>query len=899
MQVLKSISLINLLAVCLPALLVRSQATTSDLSDPTDYFATDSMHNTFDGQLSVDKYIHYALKSIALVAGYDNDLHRFDKQADSIRSYRRLTSSNQSTRSSEEDELLIEAENWLNQETCKQQLEALAGASRVLFANDTSFLESKELSLINFIDSYGVAPASQLLMGNTMWLGSYEQCTKARVHIHVSNVQVSPRYCVATFRSPNWWPTKEELTEAIASDDTAFTRLGSQRIKLGVCLPQACNSHSAKLLKNQIEAFIKLVRLNKIPFSSFQMTNLFCLPDETSPLRQLSSSALAFIAVISLWALIVLYFSIAYELRRAVHLLSAKPIGALSGPNKLEQVFAFRLCWRALFGSQEDSQQVETTKTPIDYKQSNLISVAPLTLATTDASKQLVAGHSHEVTPILIEKPAIRMEPQVKASDTSKMLNLNVVDGVKVLSMIWLISAHTMLFLMRTMTNGRDFWSILLDGRFITVMAGIFPVDSFFVITGILTAYLKFNKKHGAAMHKLRYWIEAFVHRYLRFMPMYIVIFWYTRDVSEYIGSGPFWDYATADTSLRSMCKQESVFVPLLFQANQKPIEQHCVKPAWYLANDYQYLLITPIFMALIIKSSLIGYTAIVLSVVSSLIAQFLTVYYAKDFTDFEGLINFRPMFAAYVLKNLWRLYVMPYNRIAPYLIGIFTGHLIYSGKMREKKNGSSANSSQESLVEVNPLNAEVASKSETCSTSETTSTHETSSQLQKPTQRLHANPYKGCLKLLLPLIMLISIIYLPKTTQYFTYTGLSARIGASLLIALMRLFWSIAIARLIYVCVIDEATGGFICRFLSSNKWKPWSRIGLSVLLIQWEIIGYYAQTQTQVPYMSIGYLLSAILICSIGTYVVGLLIYLTIEYPLSQIEHLFIHPRLFPKKE
>lgn len=884
----------------------------TDLADPTGFFANDSLHGAYDGRLEVERYIHYALRSVALVAGYDNDLHRYDRRSDKERSYERRRT---------------RAANEL--EACEQQVAALGASARLLLKNDTSFLSSKELSLINFIDSFGAAPASQLLMGNTIWLGSYEQCTNARVTIHSTGVQVSPRYCVASFKSPNWKASKTELADALALNDTSFERLGSQRIKLGVCLPRECNSQSTTLLKNHIESFIKLVRLNQVPFSSFSMTNLYCLPDEGAPLRQLSASALAFIVAISAWALLVCYFTLAHELRRAAaHLLSAGNEHKSPPTCKLEQVFAFRLCWRALFGPVH-TEPLGAPPTGLQAANLRLVAAStlatPLTLATGDAAKPTTdcVVQSREGTPILIggppksalptdaaqeeeeqEQEQEQQEQQV-AEDAAapKALNLNVVDGLKVLSMIWLISGHTMLFLMRTIANARDFWSILLDGRFITVMAGIFPVDSFFVITGVLTAYLKFNKKRGAAMHSVRHWVDAFVHRYLRFMPMYVIIFWYTRDVSEYIGSGPLWDYATADTSLRSMCKRESFLVPLLFQANQKPIEQHCVKPAWYLANDYQYLLVTPVFMALIIKSSLLGYTAIALSVASSLAAQFFTVYYARDFTDFESLINFKPMFVTYVLKNLWRLYVMPYNRIAPYLIGILTGHLVYSAKRRDtdqrKSRPDNNSSSNELLVQMGRLSTDDGPLTSHKSPGATHGPTGRANQLSQSEPKFaEQNPYKGSLKLTLPLIMLISIVYLPKSTRYFTYTGPSARVGASLLIALVRLFWSIAIARLIYVCVVHQTTGGFVCRFLSSAKWRPWSKIGLSVLLIQWEIIGYYAQTQTYVPQMTISYLISAILICSVGTYAIGLLIYLTIEYPLSQLEHLYIHPKLFPKK-
>lgn len=391
----------------------------------------------------------------------------------------------------------------------------------------------------------------------------------------------------------------------------------------------------------------------------------------------------------------------------------------------------------------------------------------------------------------------------------------------------------------------------------------------------------------------------------IRFMPMYLIVFWYTRDVSEYISFGPLWDYATADTSLRSMCKQESVFVPLAFQANFKPIDQHCVKPAWYLANDYQYLLITPLFMALIMKSAVLGYSVIGVSIATSLILQFLTVFYTQEMDDFGALINFKPMFGTYVLKNLWRLYVLPYNRIPPYLIGIITGHIMYSfNKTSQDENKQLHQVPLASHLKHQDSTSDIVNNMNEKQSSDTPSNAKTPTAIQSNSLFEAFGSYI-CIKIWIPLMFLISIIYLPMITRVFTQEGVSAKIGTSSIIAAMRFIWSLAIARLIYICATRflennpiNKSDSFVIRFLSSPKWKPWSKIGLSALLIQWEIISYLAQSQTYAPNITITFLSAIILVCIVATYSLALLIYLTIEYPLSQIEHFYIHPVFFHKR-
>lgn len=984
-----------------------------DRNDPTSYFQEQSIQKIFNGHFTFDDYLSYSLKSLKQIAGFDNDLHRYDIRNDLINSFaRNLTyysddlnkfkvhiDKSESSLLEDQSELTL-MENEKNQALCGAHLDILIKQSRKLYANFDTFSSSKQLNLINFLDSFG-SPSTQLLEGNSMWLGSHEQCYKSRINqvigSHTNNDgddddddddggTFGARYCIANFRSPNWIDHSEQMADSIKD------RSGSQSIKLGVCLPESCNSISILRHKTLIDSLIKITRLNQVPYSSYQMTHLFCLPDESSPLRQLSLSAKLFILIISSWLTLVLYFSIKYEYSRMIWILagngkSNKTFEQLDKSN-LIKIFAFRLSWSKLFESDNQTRSFTLKKdNEIDIKESTLsngndnkvfsleseqesgiessdsetnsisesknnqgcifrsnsnptikqinmiesmktedllLNQEPLKTGKTQSFKIIYNNNKNNIvkekkssSSVVLVNNNRRQNNNNNDQPFPKQIDLSAIDGIKVISMIWLISAHTLLFFIRTIANGRDFWSILRDGRFMTIMAGIFPVDTFFTITGILTAFLKFNKNDGHAMGKLSYWIEAFVHRYLRFMPMYLIVFWYTRDVSEYIGYGPLWDYATADTSLRSVCKQESVIVPLAFQANFKPIDQHCVKPAWYLANDYQYLLITPLFMGSIMKSTILGYSVIGVSIIVSLILQFLTVFYSSEMDDFEALINFKPLFGTYVLKNLWKLYVLPYNRIPPYLIGILTGHLMYN------LNKSSQNQSKQILTlstDHNTKNPMVAKYQSQDSLVHLTNIQNSignikngagpATMLENQFKNNSGNLFKAlgsylCIKIWTPLLFLISIIYLPMITRIITQEGLAAKIGTSSIIALMRFIWSLSIARLIYICATRflennpvNRSDSFVIRFLSSPKWKPWSKIGLSALLIQWEIISYLAQSQTGAPNLTISLLIAIILVCTVATYSLALLIYLTIEYPLSQIEQLYIHPVFFDKR-
>lgn len=901
---------------------------------PTSFFEFKSIERNFNGRITLDKYVAYSMSALSKVNGFDTDIHRYDSRQELISSLNLKESAVHSdfeniyNRSDVRAISNIELEQNLND--CGKELEWILRESKILIEDSSQYSRSTQLSLADLLDSFGKS-SSQILMGNNWLLGSYEQCKQANLPSQMRAKDDRTRYCLAKVKFTSWTDRSEHL-------------------KIGLCLPRACSSLSYPHHSDKLEQLIKLVSLNQGQYNQFKLYDLYCLPSEDSKLRQFTYSAILFCSILISWFTLIVYYSLKYELTR-LNLFRVgnrrwnKPqIGGLM------EVFAFRIAWRNLFtfetkerenfinrnrknvikklkdeiSMSNDSAIDSVSDTSNDFQSLNSTSDSEednnnnkcnnnnktinglnrlnivhslneekngdsLNGATTT---RIALNHPTTTTTIttkslsqvrIIKNRKLLINP--KSSSSSSSVDLNVIDGIKVISMLWLIAAHSLLYLIRSIANGREFWFILRDARFMTLMAGIFPVDSFFTITGVLTTFLRFNKGHNLNQFKeARYWLETFYHRYARLMPMYLIIFWYTRDLSEYIGSGPMWDYGTSNSSIRWICKHESITEAITLRANLKPLQEHCVKPAWYLASDFQFLLVTPIYLIILVLSNKLGQLVIISSIIFSLIAQFLTVFLSKDIDDFETLINFKPMFGTYVLGNLWKLYVLPYNRICPYLIGLLTGYYIY--KRNKTDGGEEKEARITTTTTKSRVNIEKNFKTEISS-------------YYSFTEALKA--YLG-FDVWCPLICLISLVYLPTLSFLNTYHGIEAKIGTSAIIALMRFVWSIAIARLIYVCTFKTnglKSESFVKRLLSSTRWRPWSKIGLSTLLIQWEVISYLSQIQTNLPNMTIAYLLSTISIATSATYLIALIVYLTIEYPISKLEQLYIHPILFPKKQ
>lgn len=561
--------------------------------EPTSYFQEESLQKLFNNQLTFDDYLSYSMRALKQIAGFDNDLHRYDAKSDLINSFSRNLSYSDDLDGlrahidlaelellQNESELTL-IENEKNQALCGLHLDALIEQSRKLYTNFDTFSSSKQLNLLDYLDSFG-SPSAQLLKGNSMWLGSHEQCRKSKLTIAQTGTSETfgARYCVANFRSPIW-------IRDLPEQDVISDRSGGESIKLGLCLPESCNSISILRHKKRIDSLVKINKLNQVPYSSYRLTHLFCLPDENSPLRQFSLSAKLFILLLSSWLTVVFYFSIKYEYLRMKWLnsltrnnvtedkMNSQTFEQLNSDNCMK-IFAFRLSWSRLFESNDqtrsfvlksdinineqtskessaatnkvfsmeseqesgiessDSETVDSvpeTKASVMVRSSSNPTIKQVNMIESIKAADLINGlktspnlaaslkPTKEQSSAIVTVNPSQQKNQTQSSSSSSepaSIDLSAIDGIKVLSMIWLISAHTLLFFIRTISNGRDFWAVLKDARFMTIMAGIFPVDTFFTITGILTAFLKFNKNNGQAMTKTKYWIETFFHRYLR-----------------------------------------------------------------------------------------------------------------------------------------------------------------------------------------------------------------------------------------------------------------------------------------------------------------------------------------------------------------------------------------------
>ncbi|EGT31129.1 hypothetical protein CAEBREN_13283 [Caenorhabditis brenneri] len=245
-------------------------------------------------------------------------------------------------------------------------------------------------------------------------------------------------------------------------------------------------------------------------------------------------------------------------------------------------------------------------------------------------------------------------------------------DCIRLFSMCWVVTGHSFIFFifgdtLRPISDfTKKFWNHLILNAFVSV-------DTFFVLSGIVVAYLFFKTKPTKKMITNPVtWVLFYVHRYLRLTPP-IMLF-----IGVFIVYGPYIQGEFAASALNELipqvetCKQYW-WQNLLYINNFAPVingqSQACYAISWYLSVDTQLYLVSPIVLIALYFSFAAGTATIAAGCVGSIITTYI-LFYDYDLSA-DGLgngdsIDFNPI-----------AYVKPWVRCPPYLVGLLTGYLL------------------------------------------------------------------------------------------------------------------------------------------------------------------------------------------------------------------------------
>ena len=257
--------------------------------------------------------------------------------------------------------------------------------------------------------------------------------------------------------------------------------------------------------------------------------------------------------------------------------------------------------------------------------------------------------------------------------------DLNIFDGVRALSMMWVIIGHTYSFFINAgITNISNLNAIITKPFFLLIESGLISVDIFLMLGGFFLSFVFLRQKQI----NIQLCLLGILQRALRIWPAFILVMMFYDSIFMQLGNGIFWYRAQADVSTCSTMWRSILFVANLVD-NGREI---CLGWSWYLQVDFQ-LFVFGVFILFLYKNY--RNTAIIFSSVCA----FLSIVFVFVFTFNQKIV---------LLTDLSSFANFQDFMLNPYLMGLLFGILFYQFrgiflfiKIHKKKDNMKQPSSQ------------------------------------------------------------------------------------------------------------------------------------------------------------------------------------------------------------
>ncbi|XP_072178868.1 nose resistant to fluoxetine protein 6-like [Diadema setosum] len=262
--------------------------------------------------------------------------------------------------------------------------------------------------------------------------------------------------------------------------------------------------------------------------------------------------------------------------------------------------------------------------------------------------------------------------------------NMAVLNGLRVISMFWIILGHTCQFNIPYIDNDAQAIELTSNFGFLGVVNASFSVDTFFVMSGFLVTFFTLRQIAKKNMDKVYSWGIFYFHRWWRLTPPYAAAMGIWALLKPHFAQGPRID--AQHELVRTACR-ETWWAHFLYINNLYPwpgeLIDTCMGWSWYLANDMQFYIISPFILLMLYRNGKTGLALLTSLLVASLACNVgLNWYYGYNFNPYGT----QPLYNNNTANNpaADNIYGKPYTRIVTYILGMFLGFVIYN--LKDKK---------------------------------------------------------------------------------------------------------------------------------------------------------------------------------------------------------------------
>eukprot|EP01022_Parablepharisma_sp_SALTPOND_P026780 TRINITY_DN64887_c0_g1_i1.p1 TRINITY_DN64887_c0_g1~~TRINITY_DN64887_c0_g1_i1.p1 ORF type:complete len:694 (+),score=43.94 TRINITY_DN64887_c0_g1_i1:187-2268(+) len=256
--------------------------------------------------------------------------------------------------------------------------------------------------------------------------------------------------------------------------------------------------------------------------------------------------------------------------------------------------------------------------------------------------------------------------------------NLNVLNGVRVLGMLWVIMGHTfevMADMFAPLVNPLEGLHTILNERFYAIyLGGTLSVDIFFFLTSFLGVLVCDHMLKVSKNSKVATVLMMYFHRVVRIVPVYGLTILSAIYVVIALYNGPVY-YVMGMSGQTDYCIKYWHW-NLLFINNFVHVNENCMGWSWYLSNDFQMYLLIPLLCILYGYRKIYACLAVLgLAIISALSQVFVIMHYD---ISMNLIMKNKP-------EQRSEYYIKPYCRINPFLVGVIFAWMYQSFKNPDK----------------------------------------------------------------------------------------------------------------------------------------------------------------------------------------------------------------------
>jgi len=422
------------------------------------------------------------------------------------------------------------------------------------------------------------------------------------------------------------------------------------------------------------------------------------------------------------------------------------------------------------------------------------------------------------------------------------------INGIRVISFTWIILGNYHLYGVGGLKTDNILY--VMKGAvhkfsFLAINNAYVSVDSFFVLSGCLVSYLTL-KKFGKNGMRLLDILKSYLHRYVRLTPTLGLVIGMYNFLPQFL-RGPMSLNITQTDEMSGGCHNYWWSVIFYFNNFYPSYDKGCLNWTFYLANDMQFFLISPFLVLLMLRiertthsrTIAILYNFILLMLLcfsSFLITAIITYKYHLPSIPTSAMLLNSPYTKEQLNNVIDMVYMKPYCRITPYLVGLFLGYLI------SKDIKPSIKGIGKVITATGWISATVGG-----------------------------------------LLVVYGPWHIFQENGYFF-----SDVEVALYAGCHRFVWGCAVAWVIYAC--HNKCGGIISMILSWKIWIPLSRLTYCSFLMHLEIIYIYTFPKETPIHYQINQTVFIFISTTVLSYAGAFVLAVCVEYPILNLKRLII---------